>query len=477
MQINLKTKKMKKIFIITLGLVLMIINQLSGQNDTLLNAEKLQGVNKVYIEGFSIVTIQQSDTPILLVNEGEKMDVKVEGDKLFIEANQQEVFISLKQYQEISIEGVSSLKSKGVITSDNLIINTEGAAEITLDLDVNSITTNLEGAAEVKLKGKANIHILNVEGAAEINAKALITKITKANLEGVAQADVFASEEISGEVSGLSKLNYIGEPKIINIEAAESAEILSIIIDTSLYVIGDSEIYIVDDNDPEDNNPIDKNIIIKKKNKFNGHWGGLELGCNILMNNSFEYNIPSQYSYLDQKIGKSTSFSINLIEKNINLIKNKFGLLTGLGIQFQNYRFDNNVVLSGDSASLFGYHELDQTKEYLKSKLVVSYLTVPLIFEFQTNKKRKANSFHIGAGAIFGLRIGSHSKTLVYDDGKQKQKDKDDFHTSPFKYELTFRMGWSKFNLFANYSLASLFSSGKGPELYPFTVGIALLSW
>ena len=160
---------MKKLFIITLGLILMIISQLSGQNDTLFNAEKLQGVSKVYIEGFSIVTIQQSENPILLVDEGEKMDVKVEGDKLFIEANQQEVFIILNDYQEISIEGVSSINSKGVIPSDNLTINTEGAAEITLDLDVNSLTTNLEGAAEVTLKGKANIHILNVEGAAEIN--------------------------------------------------------------------------------------------------------------------------------------------------------------------------------------------------------------------------------------------------------------------------------------------------------------------
>ncbi len=468
---------MKKLFIITLGLVLMIISQLSGQNDTLLNAEKLQGVNKVYIEGFSIVTIQQSEAPVLLTNEGEEMDVKVEGDKLFIEANQQEVFISLQEFQEISIEGVSSLKSEGIITSDNLLVNTEGAAEITLKLDVNSLTTNLEGAAEVKFEGKANTHILNVEGAAEINAKALNTKITKATLEGVAQADVLATEEISGQVSGLSQLNYLGEPKIINIEADESAEILSIVIDTSLYVIGDNEIYVVDDPDTEDGNPIDKNIIIKKKNKFNGHWGGLEIGLNLFTDNNYQYNIPAQYNYLEQKIGKSTTFNINLLEKNINLIKNKFGLLTGIGFQFQNYRFDDNVVLTGDSAMLYGYHNTDPTIQFVKSKLVVSYLTVPLIFEFQTNKKRKSNSFHVGAGAIFGLRIGSHSKNVVYDDGKQKYKDKDDFHTSPFKYELTFRMGWSKFNLFANYSMTSLFSSGKGPELYPFTVGIALLSW
>ena len=36
-------------------------------------------------------------------------------------------------------------------------------------------------------------------------------------------------------------------------------------------------------------------------------------------------------------------------------------------------------------------------------------------------------------------------------------------------------VGW--FNLFATYSLTPLFESGRGPELYPFTVGVTLLGF
>ena len=57
----------------------------------------------------------------------------------------------------------------------------------------------------------------------------------------------------------------------------------------------------------------------------------------------------------------------------------------------------------------------------------------------------------------------------------KKEKDKQDFNVNPFRVSLTARMGYGWFNVFATYSLTQLFEDGRGPELYPFTIGITLL--
>jgi hypothetical protein len=76
-----------------------------------------------------------------------------------------------------------------------------------------------------------------------------------------------------------------------------------------------------------------------------------------------------------------------------------------------------------------------------------------------------------------GWRIGSHSKN-VYDDGnKEKEKNKDDFHMNPFKYQAIARIGWGVINLWGTYSLNTLFKDNEGPEVYPYSIGITLLSW
>ena len=180
--------------------------------------------------------------------------------------------------------------------------------------------------------------------------------------------------------------------------------------------------------------------------------------------------MPAEYKYLDLHYEKSVNVDINFFEQNINLIKRHLGLVTGLGLTFNNYRFDNNVVLVPDSSKIFGYY--DNSKEsYKKSKLLVTYLTLPLLLEYQTNNNSNINSFHFTAGVIGGVRIGSHTKNMY--DGDKKTKNRDDFYLNPFKVDATARIGWGVLNLYGNYSLTTLFKNDKGPELYPYSIGIS----
>ena len=48
------------------------------------------------------------------------------------------------------------------------------------------------------------------------------------------------------------------------------------------------------------------------------------------------------------------------------------------------------------------------------------------------------------------------------------------FYMNPFKLDAIAKIGWGVLNLYATYSLTPMFQKNKGPELYPFAIGISL---
>ena len=237
----------------------------------------------------------------------------------------------------------------------------------------------------------------------------------------------------------------------------------------------------------------------KKHKKYNGHWAGFELGMGGYVNSGFSMNFSPAYPYMNMNTARSLMVNFNLFELNLNLCQNHIGFTTGLGFQVSNYYFTDNYVMLKDSSTIVAYKVQDKYGNPVSletNKLVVSYINIPLIFEYQTNPYRKMSSFHAGLGIIAGARIGSytkqvysaHSETyfLVDDKGNQvamfdvndhKVRTRGPYHLSPFKIDATVRIGWSRLNLFGTYSLTQMFQSGTGPEVYPFSVGITLLGW
>ena len=105
---------------------------------------------------------------------------------------------------------------------------------------------------------------------------------------------------------------------------------------------------------------------------------------------------------------------------------------------------------------------------------MVASLRIPLMLEYQTNSKMKANSFHIGAGALGQVRMWSHTKNEI-NDGKTKNKG--DFYINPFIVQGIGTIGWGIINLYGTYSFTEMFRQDKGPTAYPFEVGITLIGF
>jgi hypothetical protein len=442
----------------------------------------------------------------------EKIETVVEGNKLIISSSglrnptAMRVYVKTPEINMIELEGAARLDSDGELKSSSLQIEASGASKINLTLDVLELKTDVSGAAKLYLKGKTVNHITDVSGAALLDAMELTTQTTNADVSGAAKARVYAISELKTQVSGAASITYFDDsetpkinepgtysfrfdnPEIPDTEEMEVIAGVTELGDSTLINIGDLNVQVFEGDptrikigkselevDEEGNVDFKRN----KSDRFDGHWSGVEIGINGYLNKDMKFDMPEDYEFLELRYEKSVNFALNFFEQNFNLIGKQFGLTTGLGFEWNNYRFDNNVMIGRDSLGIKGDYLNTEGFNYTKSKMVVNYLTLPVLFEYQTNRFSKKNSFHITAGLISGLRIGSHTKVVYNDGAKQKDKynDKKDYDINPFKFELTGRIGWNKINLYANYSLTTLFKDNRGPELYPFAVGITLSSW
>jgi hypothetical protein len=238
----------------------------------------------------------------------------------------------------------------------------------------------------------------------------------------------------------------------------------------------------------------------RKKGKYNGHWAGIDFGWNGYVNPDFNMTFPQDQQYLNLRTSRSMMVNLNPFELNLNLVKNHFGLTSGLGFSLNNYYFSNSYMLIPDSLSLVAYKIVDEkgnAADMRVNKLYVGWLTVPVLFEYQTNPKIKANSFHVSLGVIGGIRLEAYQKMefknadnmtyylqdqngktvgTLYIDNKCERKHSE-FHLNPFKLDATMRVGWSFLNFWTTYSISPMFLNNQGPELYPWTVGITLLGW
>jgi hypothetical protein len=246
--------------------------------------------------------------------------------------------------------------------------------------------------------------------------------------------------------------------------------------DSTKIRVGNKEISIVENDNDTD---ISFKDITNEKHhhnpKFRGHWAGFEWGINNFLDNDFTLSREGDAAYMDLNTSRSWVINLNFAQYSLGFGTSHIGLLTGLGFEFNNYYFDGDNSIVEENDQVVELPIIDTTNSLSKSKLTTTFLRIPLLLEFQFPNTVRSKRGYISAGLITGLKLGSHTKVVYKDDsGKDKDKNKDDFNINPFRFGLTARIGFGGLSVFGDYYFTPMFVEDKGPDLHPFSVGLAL---
>ena len=203
--------------------------------------------------------------------------------------------------------------------------------------------------------------------------------------------------------------------------------------------------------------------------KFKGHWSFFEMGVNSFEN--VDYATYATKNFMDVDHNKSLEVNINLfkISAGLQSHKNNIGLVTGLGLNFNDYRFSNPYTVQNVDGYI--YPVPLSVAGLQKTKLSTGYLTVPLLLEFHLPRESR---LWLSVGVIGGIKMGSHTKVKI---NGNVTKDHNDFSISPFRGGATARLGYKGLNIFGTYYFTQFFRDNRGPLMNPFTIGIGILHW
>ncbi len=194
---------------------------------------------------------------------------------------------------------------------------------------------------------------------------------------------------------------------------------------------------------------------------------------NLIVDLNYEswINKPSNVTLKPYSSGINISYLDNFIGEHSNIC-----LAAGLEISSNNFFIDATPELN---AGVVTFVNIPYSINYKKNKLTTTYLEIPFELRFRTNKsKREDKSFKIFLGFKVGYLISNHLKYKgdAFDGSGKKIKIKqyNIDNIEKYRYGVTARIGYGKFNITGFYPLTKLFEKDKGPDITPVSVGLSL---
>lgn len=215
----------------------------------------------------------------------------------------------------------------------------------------------------------------------------------------------------------------------------------------------------------------------EKPSNISTNWWILDLGF-ANWNDNTNYGSPEAQAFapganednLKLRSGKSRSVNIWVFMQRVNLVKHAVNLKYGLGLELNNYHFENKQTMFTKNPTIVdidGYADLNPSK----NKLAADYLTVPVMlnFNFTPNNKR---AYGFSAGISAGYLYSSRQKTKADGD---VDKVKSDFNLRKWKLSYVGEVSLGIVKLYGSYAVKGLFEDGL--DMTPYTVGFRFSNW
>jgi len=214
----------------------------------------------------------------------------------------------------------------------------------------------------------------------------------------------------------------------------------------------------------------------KKNANVSTNWWIVDLGFANYSDNTNYSSVETQAfapgsneEWFNLKTGKSINVNIWLFMQRLNLIKHAVNFKYGLGVELNNYRFDDERISLQKNPTLI---VLDPAlKDVKKNKLAADYVTVPLLLNFNFTPGRD-KGFGLSAGVSGGYLYSSRQKIKRGDD---KDKTHDDFNLRKWKLSYIGELNLGPVKLYGSYATKSMWE--KGLDQTPYAVGLRVSHW
>jgi len=209
------------------GCVFVFENKMRGNGDVTVEQRAVTSFDKISIDGVFKVYLTQGDTEqveveidenlqqyVNVYNKGNTLYLNIEKGVNWGKTTKNNVYISLKSIDQLSIGGVCAVETHTILNLENLKMDVDGVSNNSLELTCNQLEVDMSGVGNIELAGETHKLTVKKDGVGKFDAGDLIAAIVNIRNSGVGSAYIYATEELSMTNSGVGSIYYSGDAVI-----------------------------------------------------------------------------------------------------------------------------------------------------------------------------------------------------------------------------------------------------------------------
>ena len=218
-----------------------------------------------------------------------------------------------------------------------------------------------------------------------------------------------------------------------------------------------------------------KNRRGNKPSNLTTNWWSFDLGFSSF-NDESDYTSAALNGFVapginkdDFKLrtGKSKNVNVWFFMQKLNIAKHVLNLKYGLGLELNNYSFENTKLAFAKNPTFIS----EGADDFKKVKLAADYVTVPIMLNINFTPNR-SKGFGISGGISAGYLYSARFKTKMNDD---VTKIKSDFDLERFKLSYIGEIALGPVRLYGSYAMKNMWE--KGLDMTPYNFGFRFSNW
>ncbi|MCK5181463.1 MAG: DUF2807 domain-containing protein [Dehalococcoidia bacterium] len=143
----------------------------------------------------------------------------------FLESVTLKVSVTMPELTGLTASGASRGTISDFSSTEDLDITVSGASRVTGDLMAGNVDFGISGASTIELEGSANDMVADVSGASSFKLDDFTVNDADINFSGASSGTVNLNGRLDADLSGASRLWYIGEPTMGTIDTSGASSL------------------------------------------------------------------------------------------------------------------------------------------------------------------------------------------------------------------------------------------------------------
>ena len=214
------------------------VNTIEGSGNVTTEKRIVQGEFKnISVSNAIDLVIQQSDSTEITVEADDNLQkdiiTKVENGTLIIKCKynsfrditKKKVTVKMPKIDKLEASSASTVINNGLITGEDLNLETSSAASIDLNVESDNVTIDSGSGSTINIKGKALKTRISASSGSNVNARQLQVNEIQAEASSGASVNVHPIVNLKAEASSGGSINYDSTPKTIEKTASSGGTI------------------------------------------------------------------------------------------------------------------------------------------------------------------------------------------------------------------------------------------------------------